>query len=309
MKKQFTTALFALFLTGHLFSQNPPAGGSMLDMLGDDSETQYAVNAFKGIRVINGASMEMLAPGTMDFRILHRFGWVYRDNPFQSTKQNLHDAFVSFYGLDQASMRMSFDFGITKNFQAGIGRSVNYKEVDASLKYRLLWQSKGKRVMPVSVVALAGATRKGEPGLADSLRYAYWGQLLIGRKFNENFSLQLAPIFLHQAEVSVEGFPKDLFTTAIGARYKITKRMAIVAEYGLEFRDNFNSLNKNPLAIGLDIETGGHVFQLHFSNSEGMNERSYLGDENTRWEKAEVRFGFNLSRIFQLKKQDIGYKG
>ena len=264
------------------------------------------VNAFKGTRVINGHSIEMLAPGTLDFRILHRFGLFYQDNPDQSAKQNFKDFLYNYGGLDAATMRMSFDFGITKNFSAGIARSTSRKEVDVFGKYRLLWQSKGDRAMPVSVVLVAGTTRKGTPrDGAEADRYAYYGEILVGRKFSERFTLQLSPIWLHQNLPESDVFPKDLYASSIGARYKITKRMAIVVDYGLAFNRKPTDNSQNPLAVGLDIETGGHVFQLHFSNAEGMNERAFLSDQNNDWWKGEIRFGFNLSRIFQIKKRKI----
>lgn len=308
MKKQFTTALFACLFLGNLFAQKPKPDteGSLLDMLGDETETDHAVNAFKGNRVVNNHSIEMLAPGTLDFRILHRFGLFFEDVPGYTSKQNFNNFISSFAGLDQAYMRMSFDFGITKNFSAGIARSTSRKELDIYGKYRLLWQSKGEHVMPVSVVAVAGAMQKATPGSGfHSNLQSYFAEILIGRKFNESFSLQVAPIWLRQNEPESDVFPKNLYASSIGARYKITKRVAVVADYALAFNRKPKDNAQNPLAIGFDIETGGHVFQLHFSNAEGMNERAFLSDVNNDWWKGEIRFGFNLSRIFQIKKQKI----
>ncbi len=308
MKKQLTTALFLSFLTAGPFAQKPGTGGSLLDMLGDEPETVYATGAFKSTRVINGHSIEMLAPGTMDFRILHRFGQVYFDDPAQSTGQNLKDVAYNFIGLDEAKMRMSFDFGITNNFSAGIARSTEGKEADVFAKYRVLAQSKGARNMPVTVVLVGGAVRNGtrNSAISQSERMAYFGEILIGRKFSERLTLQFAPIFLHENLKSSDAVGQDLIAASVGARFKLTKRMAIVADYSPVVNRKSTDERRDPLSFGLDIETGGHVFQLHFANTNGMNERAFLSSyENSNWGKAEFRFGFNLSRVFQIKKRKI----
>lgn len=288
-------ALTFLCLSANLlYAQDEP---NLLDALGEEQTTDYATNAFKSPRVINGHSMEMLHPGTMDFRILHRFGDVSR-------------GYYEFFGLDNASMRMAFDFGLTKNLMVGIGRSTLNKELDGFVKYRILWQSTGKRNMPISLVWVSGMTVNGlkDPvGNADipatfSRRTGYYHELIIGRKFSERFTLQLTPTLVHQNIVQNELTPNDLYAVALGGRYKVTQRLAIVWDYGYVFNRFPANLSENPLSLGVDIDTGGHVFQLHFSNAEGMNERAYLSEDNSNWAKGEIRFGFNLSRIFQLKK-------
>lgn len=288
--------VFAIIcLTANLASaQDEP---SMLDALGDEQTTDYATNAFKSPRVINGHSMEMLHPGTMDFRILHRFGDVSR-------------GYYEFFGLDQASMRMGFDFGLTKNLMVGIGRSTSKKELDAFAKYRLLWQSTGKRNMPISLVLVAGATMNGlkdpvgnaEVPATFARRMGYYYEAIIGRKFSERFTMQLTPTLVHRNIVQNELVPNDLWAVGFGGRFKVTQRMALVWDYGYVINRFPANLSHNPLSLGVDIETGGHVFQLHFSNAVGMNERAYLSDDNSNWRKGEIRFGFNLSRIFQIKK-------
>ena len=160
---------------------------SLLDALGEDEKTtEYTTNAFKGRRVINAHSIEMLHTGTMDFRILHRFGRV-------------NQGAYQLFGLDQASMRMGFDFGIRKNLMLGIGRSTSKKELDGFLKYRLLWQSKGKRIMPVSAIAVAGIIVNGlkdvtgnpEIPTTFSRRLGYYYSLIVGRKFSDRLTIQV----------------------------------------------------------------------------------------------------------------------
>lgn len=288
---------FGLFL---LFSCFMQAQDDLLDMLGNEKTTDYATNAFKGTRVVNAHSMEMLHPGTMDFRILHRFGKV-------------NQGAYQFFGLDQASMRMGFDFGITKNLMAGFGRSTARKELDGYAKYRILWQSTGARTMPVSLIAVAGMTviglkdAVGNPAVETTFprRLGYYYALIVGRKFSNRVSLQLTPTIVHRNIVDTRVIPNDLYALGFGGRYKFTQRMAIVWDYTYVFNQFPRKIEYNPLSFGIDIETGGHVFQLHFSNAVGMNERAFISDANSNWLKGEIQFGFNLSRVFQLKKQKI----
>ena len=272
----------------------------LLSQLGEEKTTEHITNAFKSSRVINTHSMEMLAPGTMDFRILHRFGDVSKGG-------------YELFGLDQASMRLGFDFGITPNFMLGVGRSTNKKEVDGFLKYRLLWQSRGQQNIPLSLIAVTGMTINGLKNplgvdgvsIKNSQRLAYYNELIVGRKFSQQFSLQITPTYIHNNIVATRLTPNDLFAVGLGGRWKFNKRMALVWDYTYLLNRFPANVNYNPFSLGIDIETGGHVFQLHFSNAAGMNEHAFITDENGDWLKGQIRFGFNLSRVFQIAKRQI----
>lgn len=264
----------------------------LLKGLEADQKNNKVSGAFKSSRVINGHSIEMLGAGILDFRILHRFGPV---------KQGIGDLF----GLDQASMRMGFDFGLTNDLTIGFGRTTFKKEYDAFIKYRLVQQS--QTGTPVSLVAVAGAsvfTYKSPDPLKPFTfndRSGYYAQLIVGRKFNDAFSMQLSPTLVYRNMID-PGDKKTIYALGIGARHKISKRVAFVVDYSLVANGLPMSVGTNPLSIGVDIETGGHVFQLHFSNSTGMNERSFITETTNKWSKGEFQFGFNLSRVFNLKK-------
>ena len=268
---------------------------SLLDLLGEDEpEVEIIRAAFKSSRVINSHSMEMLSPGALDFRILHRFGPVSR-------------GFYDMFGLDQASMRMGFDYGITQHLTVGVGRSTLKKELDGFVKFRALAQQKGKRNIPLSIVLISGMTMDGQrwadPNRTNyfTSRLAFYHQIIFGRKFNDWFTLQLTPGMVHRNLVALSTDDHDIYHAGVGGRLKLTKRMALTADYSYVFNP-ISPNSKNPLSLGLDIETGGHVFQLHFSNAQGMNERAYLLDTNTSWGSGEIRFGFNLSRMFQIRR-------
>ena len=268
---------------------------SLLDLLGEDEpEVEIIKAAFKSSRVINSHSMEMLSPGALDFRILHRFGPVSR-------------GFYDMFGLDQASMRMGFDYGITQHLTVGVGRSTLKKELDGFVKFRALAQQKGKRNIPLSIVLISGMTMDGQrwadPNRTNyfTSRLAFYHQIIFGRKFNDWFTLQLTPGMVHRNLVALSTDDHDIYQAGVGGRLKLTKRIALTADYSYVFNP-ISPDSKNPLSLGLDIETGGHVFQLHFSNAQGMNERAYLLDTNTSWGSGEIRFGFNLSRMFQIRR-------
>lgn len=299
MKKIINTGCLLLLLVASASAQ-PGKSGGLLSLLDEQYSTDRITNAFKSPRVINSHSIEMLSAGTMDFRILHRFG-------------DISQGAYELFGLDQASMRLGLDFGITPNLMVGVGRSTNKKELDGFVKYRILWQSTGRRTIPISLVWVSGMTVNGlkdpigieEVPVTFSRRLAFYHELIIGRKFNDWLTLQMTPTIIHRNIVANRLVPNELYAVGFGGRAKFTKRVAFVWDYSYVINRFPADLNSNPLSLGFDIETGGHVFQLHFSNAVGMNERAYLTDDNSNWLKGEIRFGFNLSRVFQLVKQDI----
>lgn len=294
MKATTLLFLFIAILIGRTsFAQD----GDLLKLVNTDKpKKEYVDYAFKSTRVIMSHSLELLKPGTMDFRILHRFG-------------NVNQGGYQFFGLDQATMRLGFDFGITKNFMLGIGRSTNKKEFDGFLKYRLIHQAEGPGSLPFSVVAVAGSTLQtlkwADPERKNyfSSRLAYYGQIIIGRKFTDGITLQVSPTLLHRNLVPTLNDPNDLYAVGVGGRFKISKRVSLNFDYYYRVNPNQFDGTHNPLSVGIDIETGGHVFQLHVTNAIGMNERIFLTETTNDWAKGDIQFGFNLSRTFQLKKK------
>jgi Membrane bound beta barrel domain (DUF5777) len=288
--------VFILLFSVLLF-QTLQAQDDIMKSLQDSTvKKEYVTGAFKSSRVINGHSVEMLGAGVLDLRILHRFGPV-------------NQGVSQFFGLDQASMRLGFDYGISKNFTIGIGRTTTQKELDGFLKYRLLQQSKGGG-SPVSIVLVAGMSIQTYKNLDPSkvvsfnLRTGYYYQAIFGRKFSQRFSLQFSPTLVHRNEVSSADL-NDIFAMGVGGRFKFSRRMAFVVDYFYVANGLPHSNGSNPLSIGVDIETGGHVFQLHFSNTSGMNERAFITNTTNKWGKGDIQFGFNLSRVFNVKKKKL----
>lgn len=272
------------------------AQDDLIGLVGEDKPKKELVkNAFKSTRVINGHSMEFLLPGTLDFRILHRFG-------------QLDQGYKNFFGLDQASMRLGFDYGISNHLMLGVGRSTYKKELDGYIKFAPIRQSTGSKSFPVTIAAVAGMTMNtsdwSDPTIQNyyTSRLAYYFQTIIGRKFSEGISVQITPTMVHNNLVATSTMPNDVFSVGFGGRAKLSRRLAFTWDYFYLVTGKEKDVNHDPLSIGIDIETGGHVFQLHFSNSTGMNERAFLTETTNNWGKGEIRFGFNLSRVFQIKK-------
>jgi Membrane bound beta barrel domain (DUF5777) len=266
------------------------------DMESEEPKTNYTTATFKTTRLINGHSVENVGGGVMDVKISHRFG-------------TLNNGAYQLWGLDNATMRMGFDFGITKNLMVGIGRSTFEKTYDAFFKIKLLSQSTGKRKMPITlsyVPTIALKTLKFDnPDQKNyfTSRLFFTHQLIIGRKFSDKLSLQIMPTFSHRNLVNNYKDPNDLLAIGIGGRQKLTKRLSINAEYYYQLPDYKLPGTTNCLSLGLDIETGGHVFQLHFTNSVGMSERTFISETTGKWEKGDILFGFNISRVFTIGKK------
>jgi hypothetical protein len=267
---------------------------SLVSGLEDNAADEKITGTFKSTRVINAHSTEMLHKGDLDFRIMHRFGPV-------------NSGIKQFFGLDNASMRMSFDYGISNNVMIGLGRSTTLKDLDLFVKTRVLQQTKGAKQIPVSLLVAAGyivTTQESfatvKPTFGD--RSSYYLQLIVGRKFNSNFSMQFSPLLVHNNSTLNPTDDKNIFGIGGGARYKVSKRVALMADYHYAVGDLDNTIT-SPLSLGVDIETGGHVFQLHFSNATGMNEKGYLTQTTGKFFKGDIRFGFNLSRIFTIGKK------
>lgn len=291
--------LFSIFFTGKLFAQQPADTTDLMAQLENEALSQDATNyttaTFKTTRLVNGHTVENVGKGVLDVKISHRFG-------------TLNKGGYELFGLDNATMRMGLDYGVTKRLMVGFGRSTFQKTYDAFVKYKLLRQSTGKRNMPVTVsyvgtVALmtlkwADTSRKNY----FSSRLSYTHQLIIGRKFSEGISLQLMPTIIHRNLAALANEPNDLYAAGIGGRFKLSKRLSFNAEYYYQIPGYKVEGTTNPLSLGFDIETGGHVFQLHFTNSMGMTERTFISGTTGKWEKGDVLFGFNISRVFTIGK-------
>lgn len=288
------------------------AQDDLMNMLDAESEEKptpvYAT--FKSTRLVNLHTNETMKAKHLDFRIQHRF------QPMDISKDNVYGLY-NMFGLDGAVMRIGFEYGVTDNLMLGVGRSNVGKTYDFMGKYKILKQTKGKKNIPFSLDYFANTainttewTDKTRKNLFTS-RLSFVHQLIITRKFNDKVSLMLSPTFVHHNLVKTNAESNDIYAIGIGGSFKLNRSVRFNIEYipRLNNRDEpkqaanpTKALYYDAFAIGFDIETGGHVFQLHFTNAGGLIEQQFIAQNATKLDFASLRFGFNLSRTFTLEK-------
>lgn len=257
-------------------------------------QIEYAQQTFKDTRVVNGHSVETNVKGEAKFIISHRFGAV-------------SDGLYEFFGIDQATMRIGLDYGFTNNLLAGFGRSSFEKTFDGYVKYKILKQSTGEKKMPLTLTGLATVAIDGQRW-ADperenyfSSRMDYTFQILAARKFSDAFSFQLMPTLVHRNLVPADSIAHDVLSLGAATRWQITKQVSLQAEYYYTPEGQLADEFTNSLSLGVDIETKGHVFQLHISNSRGMTEKFFVTETRGDISKGELHLGFNITRDFRIR--------
>lgn len=291
--KRLTVVIFILFCAAF----QALAQDELLELIDDEEKSESVTTTFNGTRLILGHSVEMRAKKELEFLISHRFGRI---------NQGAHEL----YGLDDAWIRLGLEYGISDKLNVGLGRSSFDKTIDAFLKYKILQQTTGPGAMPVSVVALNSFTIKTSPreedvpGIEFSDRLANVFQLLIARKFSDRLSFQLMPTYVRKNTATLTE-EENQFALGAGGRLKLTPGLAFNAEYYYRLNPPDNGFT-NSFSVGFDIETGGHVFQLHFTNSIMTVERAFITETFDDFFDGDIHFGFNISRTFFLgsKKKD-----
>jgi hypothetical protein len=270
-------------------------GQTLFDLLEEpETGTIYASGTFQTTRIVSAQSVENPADGDLIFVVGHQFGTI-----------NL--GAYHFFGLDQSTIRLGLEYGINDRLAASIGRSSFGKTYDTFAKYKLLRQSTGEQEMPVSLSLFGGvylSTLRVIENVEFSSRISMVYQLLLARKFSHNFSLQLTPSLVQRNLPFIDN-PIDLFAMGFGGRLRLTNWISINAEYFYVFNHPDGLPFYNPLSVGFDIETGGHVFQLHFSNSQLMFERGFIAETRGNWLDGDIHFGFNITRVFSLGRRKI----
>lgn len=259
-----------------------------------DDKVEYTKKTFYSSRIVNSHTTESIEKKVLDFRINHRFG-------------DVSEGYSNFFGLDNATMRMSFDYGITDDLTLGIGRSTFEKTVDGFAKYRFLKQIEKNGKMPISAAYIAGITMTTLKPPANRTNYftsklSYLHQLVVARKFSEGFSAQLMPTVIHRNLIDSTKYKHDVFSMGVGLRQKVLPSVTLNLEYFWVGPNQISDQFVDPLSIGIDINTGWHTFQLHVTNAPGTFEKAAITQTSDRWSKGNLHFGFNLSREFQTGK-------
>ncbi|WP_176328504.1 MULTISPECIES: DUF5777 family beta-barrel protein [Arenibacter] len=291
--RNFLSIILIVTVVFNTFSQDLTA---ILEQEALDT-TFLVAGTFNGTRLLNGHSVETRKEGILEFLISHRFGRV-------------NSGIDQFFGLDDSNIRFGLEYALNDRLTLAVGRSSFEKTYDAYAKYRLLQQKSGENPFPIGLTVLGTATAKTIkdylPGQKPSFseRLTYTGQLLFARKFNQNLSVQFAPTFIHFNTAPESIDPNDIISLGLGARVKISKRVSVNGEYYYNINPFKSQELRNSIAFGVDIETGGHIFQLILTNSVSMIEKGFLAETAGDFLKGDIHFGFNISRAFQIKKKN-----
>ncbi len=301
--KKIATVLI-LLMANNLFAQN-----DLLKMMEEEapSKPTPVFATFKSTRLVNLHTNEQMKAKHLDFRIQHRF------QPMQIDKENVYGLY-NMFGIDGAVMRLGLEYGVTDKLMIGLGRSNIGKTYDLMAKYKILQQTRGKKSMPISVnyfgnigintLEFSDKTRNN----FFTSRLSFVNQIIITRKFNDYLSVAISPSMVHQNLVENKSQSHDIYALGLGASIKISRS----ARFNFEYIPRLNARNEkkldgtlfyNAFAFGLDIETGGHVFQLHFTNGAGLIEQQFISQNTNKLTLNSLRFGFNLSRVFSLEKE------
>ena len=291
---------FLSFLISYIlfWSVNLSAQDDLLDMLEDNQDpiTNYTFATFKNTRLVSGHSIETNGKGVLQFMIQHRFG-------------TLNSGWRELWGLDNSIIRIGVEYGITDQLNIGLARSSFLKTYDATLKWRFLRQKSGAENFPFSATAVSSiylnTTEWADPERENffSSRLSYHHALLVAKKFGDGFSMQLMPTVLHNNLVDKAIDQNTIFSMGIGTSIKLNGSVRLNFEYYyLPPDQTFSEDLTNALSIGFDIETGGHVFQFHLTNSRGMTEQFLVRKTTGSWDKGDIYFGFNISRVFNVGK-------
>ena len=269
----------------------------LFDVFEESTQSEVVYATFKGTQLINASTNETPGEGVLQFVMAHRFG-SFND-----------DYLYNFFGLDNAQVRMQLDYGVTDRLNIGIGRSSFLKVADGFVKYQLLQQQKGTTTVPVSIT-LHSSTNYRNARYTDGIdhamsdRLSYMHQAIIARKWNRKLSTLVSPSVVHFNLVPTAQDPNTTAHITLGARYKISNRMALTGESTLLSNREFGSGERytTPFALGVDIETGGHVFQLHISNTRAMNGPYWMARNPYSASNGGLFLGFNISRVFTVKE-------
>lgn len=286
MKSNFTLAvILCLFTTAY-------AQDDLLKLLEEEEkkepqQTEYVINTFKATRIINGYSTELTAKKNLQFVIAHRFG-------------SVNSGWREFFGIDDADMRIGLEYGIYDWWNVGIGRSSVGGTVDLTTRVKFMRQSKGAKKIPFTLAGYANmafVSKEQPPEVEVIHRISYAYQLMLARKFTKNFSFQVMPSYIHRNLTPTANDPNGIFSVGAGLRYLVSRSIGLNLEYFQPItKKEDGEMYIGSLGFGIDIETGGHVFQVTITNSRGMIDQLYIPNNSGHWWDKEIHIGFNINR-------------
>ncbi len=283
--------IFLIFYSNYVYAQDD----LLKELEQQEAVTKdYVTSAFKSTRLVNGQTMETKHKGELEFIFAHRFGAI-------------NEGAYELFGLDQAYVRFGLEYGITDRLGVGFGRNSVDKTMDGYFRYKVLAQA--TQGMPLTLTAFANAAIRTSPKKEDATfditlqdRMSYTTQVLIARKFSSALSLQVMPTWVHKNTVDTSIENNDQLALGLGGRVKVSKSVALTSEYYYRFQVPDSNPYFNSLGFGIDIETGGHVFQLVLTNSRGLTERAFITETTGEFFDGDIHMGFNVTRTFQVRK-------
>lgn len=294
MKK--TVSITIIILTISRFILPAQDLDKILRTIDPASTPNFAYGIFKGTRIINGQSVEVPGNNDLHFIVSHRFGAV-------------NGGLYNFFGIDQGTTRLGLEYGIKDILSFSIGRSTYEKTYDGGIKVKVFRQQTGIRNIPMTVTlycaGIAVTTKWTDPERDNlfSSRFSFASQLLIARKFSKKLSLQISPSYVHINLVPTLTDQNNIYSVGLGGRYKLTSKLSLNCEYYYLLPGETADDYANSLSFGVDIETGGHVFQLHFTNSQLMYAPGFIARTEGKWSQGDIFIGFNIVRAFSLSRK------
>lgn len=239
--------------------------------------------------LITQETTAQLEGGNLNSTIMHSFGIATR-RPVQN-----------FFGFDNVqNVRLGLDYGLTDCWSVGIGRSSLNNVVDLRTKAALLRQNQtNSKPINISLKGSMGMiTQENRRPISDDL--SAFASALVSRKLSDRISLQVQPMYGYRSSVSA-GDPNDYFAVGLGSEVHLSRRFGVVAEYYPVLSERSDGTN-NAFSLGLNIETGGHVFQLFFTSTQWHLEEYVISTNSEQFWAGDFRFGFNVNRLFTLVK-------
>lgn len=293
--------LFLFAIAGVMFISSAKGQDELLSMIekGEKPTIDYTTASFKTTRIVIGQSIELPPKGNLQFLVTHHFGAI-------------NTGYENLFGLKQSSVRLGLDYGLMNWLGFGAGLNTDRNTWDGYVKFKVLRQSKGARKMPVTIDVFANTaiytSKMPYPDSASyfSSRLTYAVQVMIARKFGNSLSLQITPSYVHKNIVKTSDDNNDIFTLGGGGRFKVSQRVSINAEYHHLFTGQVVSTKAyDSFSLGVDIETGGHVFQVFLTNSYGEYEETFLTDTRGKWSNGDIFLGFNINRMFTIVRPKL----
>jgi len=263
---------------------------NLLEELENKSEnkTTNKVSAFKGIKVVNNQSTKQAGEEELYLYVSHRFG-------------SIKGGIKTLFGLDIANTKIELLYGVSNNIQIGFSRESLKKIYSLNTKYRVTEQNSKfpfNSSLYFSYNYNSSLSEEIYTTLSNYDRNIFFGQLLMSKSLGNKLSIQLSPSFAKKGFNETIFEEENNFILGIASSYRITSRLAFNIEYSANLdRPKISPFN-DVLSFGIDIETGGHVFQLLFSNTQTIDNVSVMTDAEGSWKEGKIYFGFNVLRVF-----------